>query len=255
MAAPLARSRPDRSPGGGAGGGWPPLAALDVPGFAWEFLRRNPDYHADYVRGLAERQAGQGSIDARWGLRFPVDPALPAARAEVFWCPEVAPGIVIPFEVDDRDLERGVAAPPPIIGAPRRAEDGLHVRLAAGLQMLLRGDARPEGPLVVVLGFDRDFGLRVRAVEALQRAAAGRAAPRSRLTSAQRLRLARSLAALDGAQRHESYRQIAERVFGPEAVDREDWRTASVRDATIRLVRTGKALMRGGYLKLLKGGL
>lgn len=254
MAVPLARSRPDRSPGDGAGGGWPPLAALNVPGFAWEFLRRNPDYHADYARGLTDRQGGQGGIDARWGLRFPVDPALPAARAEVFWRPEVAPGIVIPFEAGDRDLERA-ATPPPFVGAPRHAEDGLHVRLAAGLQMLLRGDARPEGPLVVVLGFDRDFGLRVRAVEALQRATTGRAAPCSRLTQAQRQRLARSLLALDGALRHDSYRQIAQAVFGAEALDREDWRTASVRDATIRLVRTGRALMRGGYLKLLKGGL
>jgi hypothetical protein len=254
MAAPLARSRPDRSPGGGADGGWPPFAALNVPGFAWEFLRRNPDYHDDYARGLADRPAGQGDIDARWGLRFPVDPALPAARAEVFWRPEVAPGIVIPFEADDRGPKRATVQPP-FLGVPRRAEDGLHVRLAAGLQMLLRGDARPEGPLVVVLGFDRDFGLRVRAVEALERATAGRAAPRSRLTAAQRLRLVRSLLALDGALRHDSYRQIAQAVFGAEAVDREDWRTASVRDATIRLVRTGRALMRGGYLKLLKGGL
>jgi hypothetical protein len=254
MAAPLARSRPDRPPGGGTDGGGPSLAALTVPGFAWEFLRRNADYHADYARCLSERPVRQANIDARWGLRFPIDPVLPAAQAEVFWRPEVAPGIVIPFEADAAGLEPPLVRPPSI-GAARLAEDGLHVRLVAGLQMLLRGEARPEGPLVVVLGFDRDFGLRVRAVEALQRVAAGRAAPRSRLTPAQRLRLARSLTALDGALRDDSYRQIAETVFGAEAVDREDWRTASVRDATIRLVRTGRGLMRGGYLKLLRGGL
>ena len=47
----------------------------------------------------------------------------------------------------------------------------------------------------------------------------------------------------------------AETLFGAAAVEREPWKTSSVRGVTIRLVSTGKALMRGGYLKLLRAGL
>jgi hypothetical protein len=143
----------------------------------------------------------------------------------------------------------------PDVGQLRRDEDGTHLRLANGLQLLLRGDAHPEGPLVVVLAFDGDFGLRVRAVQALQRAVDGAVGVRSRLNMGQRQRLDRSLLALDGALGQQSYRRIAETVFGAARVDREPWKTASVRAVTIRLVRSGRALMRGGYLDLLKGGL
>lgn len=43
--------------------------SLDAPGLAWEYLRRNPGYVADW-----QRHAG-GAHNARvaepWGLRFP----------------------------------------------------------------------------------------------------------------------------------------------------------------------------------------
>jgi hypothetical protein len=77
---------------------------------------------------------------------------------------------------------------------------------------------------------------------------------KTRLTVARRRRLDQALRALDGALEKDSYRTIARSLFGDAAVEREPWKTASVRDATIRLVRTGKELMRGGYLKLLRSG-
>lgn len=54
------------------------LKHLDRPGFAWEFLRRNPGYQAEYetiVRGAAS-DAGSGGVTSealarRWGLAFP----------------------------------------------------------------------------------------------------------------------------------------------------------------------------------------
>lgn len=60
------------------------------------------------------------------------------------------------------------------------------------------------------------------------------------------------LRALDGHLGGASYRQIAERLFGKARVAADPWKTASIRDATIRLVRGGVALMRGGYHKFLK---
>lgn len=247
MAGPHARSGGDRSPSDGAGGAWRAFAHLTVPGFAWEFLRRNPEYRSEFGSRGAR-------IDQRWGLRFPADPKLSADDADVFWRAEVAPGIVLPVIGDGRQAAKRLHDKQ-IAGGPRPAEDGVHLRLSVGLQLLVQTATAAPGAVLVMLSFDQDFGVRVRAVEALDRAVKGRAAPKSRLTIAQRTRLARSLVALDGADRHESYRDIARSVFGDERVDRETWRTASIRDATIRLVRSGRNLMRGGYLKLLRDGL
>ena len=51
------------------------LNRLERQGFAWEFLRRNPDYRSEYdrLRGtLATRPgASQRSAALQWGLRFP----------------------------------------------------------------------------------------------------------------------------------------------------------------------------------------
>ena len=53
------------------------LNRLERPGFAAEFLRRNPDYRRDFVR--TQRLIARASVDAetarsglarRWGLRF-----------------------------------------------------------------------------------------------------------------------------------------------------------------------------------------
>jgi len=57
-------------------GAYEELRSLDAPGFAWEFLRRNPDFQQD--RGKLERAARRGVLiqaeaDAfarRWGVRF-----------------------------------------------------------------------------------------------------------------------------------------------------------------------------------------
>lgn len=45
------------------------LDDLPAADLAWEYLRRNPDYHGDFQ---AARGAGDGGERvARWGLRFP----------------------------------------------------------------------------------------------------------------------------------------------------------------------------------------
>jgi hypothetical protein len=58
------------------------LKDLDRPGFAWEFLRRNPAYQEDYntiAQEDASDAAGEGSrrepLVSRWGLTFPDRPA------------------------------------------------------------------------------------------------------------------------------------------------------------------------------------
>lgn len=249
MAAPLDPSRPDRAAGRRPGGGWRAWLRLSVPDLAWEFLRRNDEYRAEFARVALE----PSTVDPRWGLKFGADPAVCAPDAEIFWRSDVAPGLVVPLtESVASSREQRSWAPK---GVVRLASDGLNVRLPEGLQLEYRGSAQPGGPLLVVLGFDGDFGLRVRAVERLNRAVKGMVAPPSHLSLTHRERLARSLEALDRSIAGESYRAIAVSVFGEEAVASDLWRTSSVRATTIRLVKAGRDLMMGGYLKLVRGGL
>ena len=52
------------------------LRSLDAPGFAWEYLRRNPEFQRDQSK--LERAARGGALDSaeeeaftrRWGVRF-----------------------------------------------------------------------------------------------------------------------------------------------------------------------------------------
>jgi Family of unknown function (DUF6499) len=52
---------------------------IPAAGFAWEYLRRDDDYHRDFDR-LNRRKPSPAAttLDAfsqRWGLRFPTQPA------------------------------------------------------------------------------------------------------------------------------------------------------------------------------------
>lgn len=65
------------------------FAWLDRPGFAWEWLRRDPAYRAAYA---AAQDAGAGAMSpmgyacaARWGLVAYADPALPVPLARPLW--------------------------------------------------------------------------------------------------------------------------------------------------------------------------
>ena len=48
------------------------LRDLNFGGLAWEFLRRNPGYCADYAapRFRAALETGAAGPEQRWGLRF-----------------------------------------------------------------------------------------------------------------------------------------------------------------------------------------
>lgn len=247
MAAAHANSGSDRTPGGAAVGGWRAFLKLTIPSLCWEFLRRNPAYRLHYDN-LA---LGGFDLDARWGLSAPADPELSAEEAQVVWRADVAPGLVVPLEHRSFGSVRPL---PARAGTTIDGADGRHLRLASGLQLHLRGSAAADGPLVIVLSYDEDFNLRVRAVDALRRAGQTDEPPRSRFTAEQRSRLARSLFALDGSLRAQSYRDIAAGLFGDENLETDAFKTSSIRDVTIRLVRRGRSLMAGGYLKLLKAG-
>jgi hypothetical protein len=72
------------------------------------------------------------------------------------------------------------------------------------------------------------------------------------LSPQRRQRLALALRALDARVEGNSYRTIAEGLFGAKRIPEGAWKTHDLRNRTIRLVQSGFALMRGGYRALLR---
>jgi hypothetical protein len=138
--------------------------------------------------------------------------------------------------------------------------DGRYVIIRDGggeLRLWLR-DASPDQPLAIVMPLNDDLPTRAEAALCLWARIAGRAAGDRReplaLTRQRRDRLVLMLRALDGHLANASYREIAQVLFDARRLEREAWKTSSLRDRTIRLVKGGLALMRAGYRKLLRGG-
>ncbi|MFB9264929.1 DUF2285 domain-containing protein, partial [Bradyrhizobium erythrophlei] len=112
-----------------------------------------------------------------------------------------------------------------------------------------------SGSLVAVdLSLDRNFDMRLRAARRFFRALEQRPLgppplARSILT---RRRLILALRAADGWLEGNSYRQIAQGLFGTLRVPDRGWKTDNLRSQTIRLVKMGLRLIRGGYRALLR---
>jgi hypothetical protein len=196
-----------------------------------------------------------------------VDPKLRADEADIFWLPELrassvilvaspmastsdeeppAPSLIAPSAAELRTHSKLVAH--------RTSDDGEHVLLQSGrdqCQLWLPDRQAGDGPLAAVILLDELTPHRAEAVLRFWRLL--RDKPPHRAEHPPDLRRVFSLLrALDGHLDGASYRKIAERLFGKARVAADPWKTASLRDATIRLVRGGVALMRGVYRKFLK---
>ena len=123
-------------------------------------------------------------------------------------------------------------------------------------RLWLRGVSHAQ-PLAIVLPLDGDLPVRTEAALRLWARIANQGTDEAEeslaLTRQRRDRLVLMLRALDGHLSEASYREIAEALFGSRRVEHEPWKTSSLRDRTIRLVKSGVALMRAGYRRLLRG--
>ncbi|SPP98051.1 DUF2285 domain-containing protein [Bradyrhizobium vignae] len=106
----------------------------------------------------------------------------------------------------------------------------------------------------VDLPLDRDFDFRLQAAHRFWRALEQHplGPPPLALPPQARLRLVLALRALDGWLEGNSYRKIAEGLFGKARIPDRGWKTHDLRRRTIRLVQKGLLLMRGGYRDLLR---
>jgi hypothetical protein len=139
----------------------------------------------------------------------------------------------------------------------RQANDGEHWIITDSqgrFPLLLSGGIEPDTPVASVIPLDGNVAARADAALRLWRLLTGqRYRPPHPLTRLQRLQLVLALRALDGHLAGATYREIAEVLFGASRVPTgAPWKTHDLRGRTIRLVRTGLKLMRGGYLDLLR---
>lgn len=239
---------------------WYPTAAylytlhLDGPALAWEYLRRNPNYRLDWLRRRRRPDAAH-----RWGLRLLEDPALDARDAHPAWFPDHDAVVQLYPDAD----------PPPeayafefwrVPGRKHLIHDGkrlvlvsrwpgccLRLALAPGLEdgmaylYAIRACATPCARYrALVAELDKLTAL----PDAVPAAVAY---SRPTLAAVQELH---TLQALDATLAGTSLREVAEGLFGVDAVA-ADWHPDSALRARVRrLVRRGEALMRGGYRSL-----
>ena len=177
----------------------------------------------------------------------------------VFWAPEALPTVVplsqAPPSSPGKSLSLDLNA---LSGAEiRRAPDGWHALLRLrGVEhrLWLKEPPLNSSTYAVELPLDDDFEMRAHAARRLWRALSGKAPgpPFHALSPARRHRLALALRALDARVDGNTYRVIADVLFGAKRIPERAWKTHDLRNRTIRLVQAGFALMRGGYRDLLR---
>lgn len=208
-------------------------------------------------RRSERRRSTPSPLDAG-DCAFFADPVQGARIAPVFWLPGVTTDLVV---LTAAPAELTQTSPPNPENWPqlasRQASEGEYVLLEyPPVQLWWTHGAQADKPLAVLLPLDETYPARAAAAEDLWRVFAGRPlSGRSRLTRQRRERLILGLRALDGRQAGASYRVIASVLFGADRVPAgRAWKTHDLRSRTLRLVAEATALMKGGYLDLLRSG-
>lgn len=227
---------------------------LDSPALAWEYLRRHPDYRRDWLRFRR-----QPDVAGHWGLRLLEDPALDARDAHPAWFPDHDAVVQLYPDAD----------PPPdalcfefwkLPGHKHLIHDGKRLVLVARwpgccLRFVLApgladGMAYAYAIRACTAPCERYAALASELNKITVAAGAAPAAtvrPRPPLSALLELH---TLQALDATLAGASLREVAEGLFGVDAVA-ADWHADSALRARVRrLVRRGDGLMRGGYRRL-----
>ena len=189
------------------------------------------------------------------GCNFPVNQSHSAIEEPIHWTPEADPGKVLLIAAPSA---ASAGAPPPALdpSAARRSTHEVHAIHGSGtyaVPFVLIGGAAPDQALAAVIPLDSDAPDRIDAISRLWGALQAPPPPIDlRITPQRRQRLRHMLRAFDGRACRATYREIAEVMFGVSRVASDSWKTSALRDATIRLVRDGLAMVDGGYRDLLR---
>lgn len=231
-------------------------------GWAWEFLRRDPNYRAEFSASRQSTEPGSAPTtpsSEAWSLLRFADPDQDCRQADVFWRMDACPSVL------------------PLSSAPLASDESL-----PGLpldKMRCRVSMIEEGDIHHVLFTEEGRSLQLEVRGPLTRAMLltpalfRRQAAPDRLIAMRRLndvvthgvlrpqlypperrgaRLVKVILALDGWLSGAHHREIAIRLFGAKRVATE-WSNSGdhLRDQVRRAINTGRELMESGYRKLL----
>jgi hypothetical protein len=250
-------------------------ASYDAGDWAFEFLRRNPDYRADWRSSVPRhlphivlkdgtrllRLRRRFPRAERWGLYAFADPSLPARRAPVFWHLDALKRVVrlraepaksdesaAVFSLSNFKVDRVAAIGVDNVPLVLMKGPGSHVPVEiCGLAAL----TLPFAPVFEIDSLN-DLNAQTEQLKRLQRFTEPAPTAASRSAFAIDERLHHALIALDESLAGKTYRQIAITIFGEKRVA-EEWQGPSqfLKDRTRRLVAKGTELMKGGYRDLL----
>ncbi|WP_429095571.1 DUF2285 domain-containing protein [Aminobacter sp. BE322] len=175
--------------------------------------------------------------------------------APVFWLPQEDTSVVVLTE-----------APPELGASPARepvepwrddtpiGDDDAAFRFALGNgQRLQIIDCAIGGQAVAVIPLGMEGFDRIEAIYRFLSALHGRAIPPdTRLTRQQRARQRRMVRAFDGERAGATQQEIAEVLFNIGHLGRDEWQASSARHRIKTLLRDARAMVAGGYRKLLR---
>ena len=202
----------------------------------------------------------------RWpnhgGCDFAADPDLDAREAIIFWNIDANPGTILltqtPEPVAPVASVKPTATPSIVISADnsRLSAEGQYVvsgKRRDGIPAVLLDGANTNAPLSALIPLDGDLPDRIAALLRFWTSMQSPPPPADpRLTAQRRTRIRNMMQASDGWAAGTHYREIAIAMFGASRVSSDIWKTSSLRDTIIRLVRDGRALIDGGYRSLLR---
>jgi len=240
-----------------------PLLEADRSLFAWEWLRRNPDYRCAAEQALASSSrdpAGAGDRPEQWGLHAFEPPSAAVPRARPVWRAAVHPYVLGieagPPDGDDLfDLGR-LGAISTLITAPDGREhlllsDGIRaIRIDVLSGTIAAGPARLRYRLAGLSAAEAPV-LTLRRLLALWRT--GRFGRSLHPEDARARRGVLMLRAYDAVAAGANQRAIAAELLGGRAA-RERWRVEapSLRSRAQRLVRGARRLAQAGFRDLLR---
>lgn len=223
---------------------------LDNPALAWEYLRRHPSYRSDWVR------RNRGVSFARWGLRVAEHPDKDARNAQPLWLSSsddllhVRPAHARNSTARRFDLWR-------IPGRKRLSLDGPGLALIADLKaqrmrMSLSGVLADGAAYASAVSLAPHLRGQLDTFSAQAQALEGHTPqvnPARAVSRAALLHL-RALQAFDATQAGASHRDIAQALFGLEAVVLRWHEDGELRAQVRHLLRRAEAYVTRGYLAL-----
>jgi len=247
-------------------------ACFSLREWAWEFLRRNPDFIEDWKKARNEYGFyGQDGATTtflamtnnlslrKWGCIYASNPEQDSRSASVFWCPDICLGVLrLKAELakgGDGFTLHNIHSPSVVLELKDGGQHILFAHDGCWLQIAIEGaDILKPGKFSLSLSQDRRTSQETRRLlrcfDDLR--FSGRIMSSHFQPTAHGRRLRFVLQALDGLLGGADQREIAVALIGKKRVE-ADWRhpIRSLPDRIRRTISRGCFLMRGGYRRFL----